>query len=112
MNSSFDCPNKPGVSCHSLDQVNDMVDKGIIGKELGFKGHNTQKFHVPGGFNIGNSAGATSPLRTGEQVVRIWTAPYQDVYGNYHNEGVIYTVVNKNTWFAPKEITEANSNVK
>ena len=30
MNSSFDCPNKAGVSCKSLDQINGMVDSGQV----------------------------------------------------------------------------------
>lgn len=105
MNSKFDCPNRPGVSCRSLDQVNDMVDRGVIGRDISFKGHSIQdKFYPFNSSAVGYNSVAKAPLRTGERVIRIWTAPYQDVQGNYHDEGVIYTVVNKSNWIAPKEI--------
>ncbi len=104
MNSSFDCHNKPGVTCRSLDQVNDMVDRGLIGREINISKSNpaylTMKELNKQNLNRLNS------LRQGEQVVRVWVAPYQDVSSNYHNESTLYTVVRKNNWAVPKEITE------
>ena len=102
MNSEFDCAHKPGVSCRSLDQVNDMVNQGVIGKDDIKESKNRNHADVNQG-RLGFST--TGPLRTGERVVRIWTAPYQDVSGNYHDEGVIRTVVNKNNWVEPNEAT-------
>jgi len=32
MNPKFDCPMKPGIRCESLDQVNDRVNRGEIGR--------------------------------------------------------------------------------
>lgn len=109
MNSSFVCPYKSGVMCRSLDQVNDMVDRGIIGAERVEKTKTSRSYLSAlsvGEINKQTMNGRFSSLRAGEQVVRIWIAPYQDVNGNYHNESTIYTVVRKNNWDVPKEITE------
>lgn len=98
MNSSFDCPNKAGVSCKSLDQVNSMVDSGQL------RGQTTS--HLDG---LGNqtefspypeSAGyyPGQPLRYGETVQRIWVTPYEDSEGNYHEDSTLYTIVRKGHW--------------
>lgn len=109
MNSNFDCPNKPGVTCRSLDQVNDMVDRGMIGRERASaeKTKNTnQAYLTMRELNKQNLSSRLNSLRLGEQVVRVWVAPYQDVNSNYHNESTIYTVVRKNNWAVPKEVSE------
>lgn len=116
MNSHFDCPHKPGVMCRSLDQVNAMVSKGVFDKK-----HNKRikipKFYKVNSLSLKSSIGGNprkrniekkrvtqKPLRSGERVVRVWVAPYQDIEGNYHNESEIYTAVNKNRWIVPKKI--------
>lgn len=114
MNSKFDCPNKPGVTCRSIDQVNDMVDRGVIGRDISIRNIHTSKFYsiypIKNNSNTASAFNPTnlspSPLRSGEQVVRVWVAPYQDVNSNYHNESTIYTIVHKSNWAAPKEIAE------
>ena len=105
MNSQFDCSNKPGVTCKSIDQVNDMVDRGVIGRERnsGKTKNTNQSYLVRKDSNI---ISRFNGLRVGEQVVRVWVAPYQDVNSNYHNESTLYTVVRKNNWVVPNEIGE------
>lgn len=103
MNSKFSCPNKPGVNCRSLDQVNDMVDRGLVGMEETHRSKNLNKWSMQ---NINRQPPQSDVLRMGEQVVRVWIAPYQDVNNNYHNESIIYTVVRKNKWAVQKEIGE------
>lgn len=119
MNSKFDCPNQPGITCKSIDQVNDMVDRGLIGKsgevENTKKISNTKFYPIKSNLNIvtntnNNAEKQPNPFRAGEQVVRIWIAPYQDVYGNYHNENSIYTVVRKSNWVVPQGIFELGEN--
>ncbi len=105
MNSKFDCPNKPGVTCRSLDQVNDMVDKGIIGREVNTK-IRAQVFAPTYFSNKNPLISPSNSLRSGEQVMRIWVAPYQDTNNNYHNESTLYTIVHKNSWTVPKEVKE------
>lgn len=106
MNSRFDCPNKPGITCRSLDQVSDMVDRGMIGRDVSIKSS-----HAPTFYPIKNTKNIlpnnlSHSLRSGEQVVRVWVAPYQDVNSNYHNEGTLYVVVRKNNWAVPTEVKE------
>lgn len=102
MNSSFDCPNKPGVMCQSLDQVNTMVDRG----EFSRSGSVTKDVtSIPMDTNKVYTA-TNTPLRTGEQVLRIWIAPYQDAQNNYHDEGALYAVVRPSQWQVPNEIKE------
>ena len=105
MNSNFDCPNKPGVTCRSIDQVNDMVNRGAFSKERTTVARGkTSNQHLA--VNHSDISGKFNSLRIGEQVVRLWVAPYQDVHGNYHNESTLYTVVRKNNWVVPKEVRE------
>lgn len=105
MNSSFDCPNKPGVTCRSLDQVNAMVDRGIIGKDSSSI-NKTSNSSLKTSFMVSTAmSNVMHPPRASEQLARIWIAPYQDIYGNYHGEEVIHVVVQKNHWAVPVEIT-------
>jgi hypothetical protein len=106
MNSRFDCSNKPGVTCKSIGQVNDMVDSGMLGSKPSSIGN--KKTEKPSYLDINrqNLSSRFNALRAGEEVVRIWVAPYQDVHSNYHNESTLYTVVRKNNWVAPKEVGE------
>lgn len=105
MNSKFDCPNKPGVTCKSIDQVNAMVDRGMIGGEQSIAKIKNEKPPYLAQKEA-NLSGRFNKLRVGEQVVRVWVAPYQDSNNNYHNESTLYTVVRKNNWVVPKEISE------
>jgi conjugal transfer pilus assembly protein TraV len=109
MNSSFDCPMKPGVMCKSLDNVNSMVDQGQLGKEkeIDCKDCNTNKtnntsanhlkdFNTPFPEKIGIQPG--DPLRYSESVLQIWIAPFEDEQGNYHQESDVFTVVKGGHW--------------
>lgn len=101
MNSSFDCPNKSGVNCKSLDQINRMVDSGEIrgrmqtgcaGVAKCTDGAEFQSFPVSASFRSGQ------PIRYGETVQRIWIAPYEDSEGNYHQDSIIYAVMKGGHW--------------
>ena len=103
MNSSFTCKTPDGVMCHSLDDVNAMVDRGEIGHgaiggqiALNFT---SMKFAVPY---------AKTPLRDGEEVMRVWVMPYEDSSGNYHETSFLYTVIKPSHWIGapPEEITD------
>lgn len=106
MNSSFDCPNKAGVSCRSLDQINKMIDDGQIrgGKSVVAVTSNKRSAdfdcyvndHQGGAHCISNQ-----PLRHGETVQRIWIAPYEDTEGNYHQDHEMYTIIRKSHWINP-----------
>ena len=99
MNSSFDCPNKAGVMCKSVDQINGMVDTGQIqGRTQQVSQSSTQSNgeFQPYAISTGYYPGA--PLRYGETVQRIWVAPYEDTESNYHQDNVIYTIVKDGHW--------------
>jgi hypothetical protein len=98
MNSGFDCPNKAGVMCKSVDQINGMVDTGQIQvpskqgstlqkEDSEFQPYADSAVYYPG-----------APLRYGETVQRIWFAPYEDTENNYHQDNVIYTIVKDGYW--------------
>jgi conjugal transfer pilus assembly protein TraV len=101
MNSSFDCPNKAGVNCKSLDQINGMVDSGQIrgrtqmrtaAVSKGVDSAEFQSFPMRASFIPGQ------PIRYGETVQRIWIAPYEDSEGNYHEDCKIYAVMKGGHW--------------
>lgn len=39
--------------------------------------------------------------RSPEQYLRIWFAPYQDAFGNLHEEAAVQTVVQTGQWYVP-----------
>jgi len=105
MNSKFDCPNKPGVTCKSIDQVNDMVDRGMLGRDGDLKNScGANCYPTKNSLTAFKMFNPANSLRSGEYVVRVWVSPYQDVQGNYHNQSTLYTVVRKNNWTVPKEV--------
>jgi conjugal transfer pilus assembly protein TraV len=107
MNSSFDCPNKAGVNCKSLDQINGMVDTGEIhGRTRGSvfdaaKGEKSEKSADRAEFQSFPMSAAFmpgQPIRYGETVQRIWIAPYEDTEGNYHQDSLMYSIMKGGHW--------------
>ena len=100
MNGSFDCPNKAGMSCKSLDQINSMVDSGQISGRSGLLSSDAKMADSVEFESFPTSAiyhdGA--PLRYGETVQRIWLAPYEDTEGNYHQDSLMYSIVKQGHW--------------
>jgi conjugal transfer pilus assembly protein TraV len=96
VNSKFDCPMKPGISCESLDQVNARVDRG----EIGHSAVQTANLHASTRYSSQRIPGSFKgePLRYNETVQRIWIAPFEDTAGNYHQESEVYTVSKPSHW--------------
>lgn len=101
MNSSFDCPNKAGVRCKSLDQINSLVDTGEIRGRTQISPpavttctdcREFQAFPIRASFMPGQ------PIRYGETVQRIWIAPYEDNEGNYHQDNLMYAIMKGGHW--------------
>lgn len=106
MNSSFDCPMKPGISCESLDKVNARVDRGEIGhdevpcqsceKKSGCTNCSIEPtIYKNTGLKIHKEG---EPLRYSESVMRVWIAPFEDKSGNYHKESEVFTIVKPGHW--------------
>jgi len=99
MNSSFDCPNKAGVQCKSLDQINNMVDNGQIQGRTQSDSHaNSMSETEFQPYPMKTSYYPGEPLRYGETVQRVWVAPFEDTEGNYHQDNFIYTVSKGGHW--------------
>jgi len=106
MNSSFDCPNKVGVSCKSLSEVNRMVDSGQIRTQSAEVASYKQDGLVASQTSADMTAYYGAPLRYGETVQRIWIAPYEDKDNNYHQDSVMYSIIKDGHWIGspPKAI--------
>lgn len=103
MNSDFTCPMKPGQMCNSLDEVNTMVDQGVVGgPSMTTVSSNNNKYLSNGSEGIMpypmEALNVGEPLRYGESVQRIWVAPYEDKAGNYYQPSLMYAVVRPSHW--------------
>jgi type IV conjugative transfer system lipoprotein TraV len=108
LNSSFDCPMKPGVMCESLDEVNMQVDQGLLGSPTNttpcknchkLVSNPTQLNDKASSANLSDAnSNLNVPIRRSETTLRIWTAPYEDKDGNYYQPNVIYTVIKPGFW--------------
>jgi conjugal transfer pilus assembly protein TraV len=95
LNSEFDCPMKPGISCESLDKVNARIDRGEIGND---ESCSNISISPPSYLTASNIKNSRHPLRFSETVMRVWVAPFEDTSGNYHQESEIFTVVKPGAW--------------
>lgn len=113
---STDCANKiQGLTCKSLGEVNDMVNRGEIragnapkeqGVALSKPEPQVENFNsYP--FSLVMSG---EPLRYGETVLRVWIAPFEDTAGNYHDQSLVYTVVKKGHWLGNPVIETTEDN--
>lgn len=102
MNSNFDCPNKAGVMCKNLDQINSMIDSGQLPQnpKVGYQKIDTSVyrdsrfqyyFDQPESYS-------RKPLRKKETIQRIWIAPFEDQEGNYHQASYLYTIIKSGRW--------------
>lgn len=106
MNSSFDCPNKAGVNCKSLDQINSMVDSGQIRGRMLQTSDPYAKINSNTEFQSISATTMTlsgQPVRYCENVQRIWIAPFEDNEGNYHQDSVMYAVMTDGYWSGQAE---------
>lgn len=106
MNSDFDCPMKQGVRCQSLDQVNDAIDKGEIGQSRRFTEYEPTYIKSYWSRISSRRDSIGLPMRTPEDVLRVWIAPYEDTNGNFHQASDVYTVSRPSVWVGnpPKEM--------
>lgn len=105
LNSSFECPRKPGVNCKSLREVNHMVDEGQLDTQHDVKSlqHLDISSSLPSQMDKNESIS-----RLPEQVLAIWIAPFTDVAGRYHTAHTVYSVIHPGSWSAQqKESTDA-----
>lgn len=90
MNDKYDCPLKEGASCISLRDMDTAITEKV---------GNTPFFHKTNNYVMSSGKGYSSkPNRTKDLVAKIWLAPYEDTFGNYHDASIVYTVIEKSSW--------------
>lgn len=100
-NHKFDCPYTDGVRCKSLSEVDRQINNGQIGTESSKKAPDLKKLEpkkVP-----------DSPLRTQEEVLSLWVAPYQTEDGTYHEEKLMHFVARSAEWVGAVSEIQENS---
>ena len=100
-NPKFDCPYQDGVHCKSLSEVDREIDIGKLGEKSEGSQKNFSKPLIP-------ISVPASPLRTPEEVLSVWIAPYQTQDGSYFEEKIMHFVVRDAGWAAVSEIGETN----
>jgi hypothetical protein len=97
----FDCPYTDGVSCKSLSEVNEMVDRGEQGKKSKNKSVK-EDFMNKAQLDLDRALivpiDTREPQRMPEKVIGIWLAPYESVDGTFHQQTFINTVVMPAHW--------------
>ena len=98
--SSFDCSYGKGIGCHSITEVNDMVNKGDFDKtslKQAPSGIDNQKLHSIDSRQI-LSSDTSIVQRVTEEHLRVWVAPFQDEQGQFHEGSVIHAVLRPGFW--------------
>ena len=103
MASDYNCPNGmgEGAKCRSLSAVNKMVKQGEI--KPNDKADSASVTPIEGqvnyknGYNI-ETPTAGEPIRYGDQIQRVWIAPFRDKDDNYYEGSYAYVVVKKSHW--------------
>ncbi len=105
MNNDFSCSGIDGITgCVSLDDVNTMVDngqfrtnqQGAVIKTTKPTKQTVSSVNMPiAGLPLGRSL---RPKRHHEDIRKITVLPYVDDKGNYHEQSVIYTVIQPTGW--------------
>lgn len=96
-NQKFDCPISGGVYCKSLSEVDNTVEEPDKSKRNRVKKLEPKK-------------APDFPLRTKEEVLSLWIAPYQTEDGTYHEEKIMHFVASPAQWMGTSlEITGENN---
>ena len=96
-NQKFDCPYKDGVRCKPLGEIDNQINSGELNSSRGKGDRKPLKKLEP-------MSAPSSMLRTEEEVLSVWVAPYQTDDGTYHEEKVMHFVARPAEWVAADEI--------
>ena len=95
MKSSFGCDAIANTSCVGMQQVNAIADNGGYGSDAGqavnYKASSSRS-------SLGTANKVGQPVRYGEEVSKVWVAPYEDSQGNFHDSSNVYTVTKSGHW--------------
>lgn len=83
---TFNCKYQKGVGCHSISEVNTMLNNGKLSLAPKSKTRSAP-------FSSINS----NVKRIAEEHVTIWVAPHQD-HDNWHEECKVHTILRSGFW--------------
>jgi conjugal transfer pilus assembly protein TraV len=99
--TSFDCPGTQPAQCASLEKIDRQVDEG----RLPGTRHPGRPRRVSGSMDgqashdqWPSAPDPGEPKRTGDQVMRVWVAPYVDGEDTWHQPAVLYPVLQRGHW--------------
>ena len=117
MNADFHCNAKAGDSCMPISQVNQLANAGAYnqanqgqlnadaandrdtastnGDDASAKGYLTSNMH--GGYTVPTPT-AGMPVRLGDEIQRVWVAPFEDSAGTFHEASFVYMVLKPAKW--------------
>lgn len=95
MNSSFSCGVGTGLGCKSVTEVNDIVDTGVMTVQA----TDEQEKAVYSMLTYYDAYDKSAmPEREPEKRLRVWFAPHVNIYDNYVEETVVYSVIKDARW--------------
>lgn len=116
MNGKFGCNASAGDSCTPVSIVNRNAQAGDYDNvdNASYSGSASQQNFGYASKDVGYNVTTPipgEPVRFGENVQRIWIAPYKDSSHNFHEPSYVYTVLNKSHWIGlPEQSITDDSN--
>ena len=105
---SFECPAGSGVSCRSISEVHEMVNRGEVGQKESFlspledQGSASQASEtLLSPFKeeqLSKDASRKKVSRRPEKTLRVWLAPHLEESGIWSGERYVYTVIEPGAW--------------
>lgn len=97
---TFDCKEGKGVGCKSISAVNKMVDEGQFGESSTIPNISLPTIASPKPKiqYVDAPQDDMAINRVKEEHLRVWMAPFQDEYGNFHEGSVVHTVLKPGYW--------------
>lgn len=99
MNDSFSCGVGEGMGCRSVSEVNEIVSSSNITESEIIQSSDKE---APAVVSLLSYYEGVSndwmPERAPEKRLKIWFAPHIDIYDNYVEETVVYSVVKDSRW--------------
>jgi hypothetical protein len=96
INGKFDCPYKLGISCKSVSEVNDLVDRGKLPAK--FTKSKTAQATVTVNATTATVTEWRGAKRIPEKILTVWLAPFVDQAGNYHGGSFLTAVIQPAKW--------------
>jgi hypothetical protein len=94
----FDCNVNSGGRCAPMHHINRMANYGAFNEKL-YKVNNQDLIYAGNKRDQQvNNVFSNPPLRSNEEIQKVWIAPYEDIHGNYHGGSYVYSIVKQGRW--------------